>query len=101
LALNGLHGVISQEIVFLITTAVRTSNPTYLEQFITFHNTNFIPAMKEDVWASGGIAPPSLTSTLVGGEWSCSGSARFTSVEMPPVPIGPKAEWAPEPVRMP
>jgi hypothetical protein len=29
LIFNGLHGVISQKIVFFITTAVRTSNPTY------------------------------------------------------------------------
>jgi hypothetical protein len=28
LALNGLHGVISQKMVLFITTAVRTSNPT-------------------------------------------------------------------------
>jgi hypothetical protein len=24
----------------------------------------------EDIWGSGGIAPPFLTSTLGGGEWS-------------------------------
>jgi hypothetical protein len=27
-ASNGLHGVISQQIILFITTAVRTSNPT-------------------------------------------------------------------------
>jgi hypothetical protein len=30
LKLNGLHGVISQKIILFITTAVETSNPTFL-----------------------------------------------------------------------
>jgi hypothetical protein len=30
LALNGLHGVISQKIELFITTGVRTSNPTFV-----------------------------------------------------------------------
>jgi hypothetical protein len=29
LLLNGLHGVISQKTILFITTAVKTSNPTY------------------------------------------------------------------------
>jgi hypothetical protein len=33
LTFNGLHGVISQKIELFITTAVRTSNPTYLWWF--------------------------------------------------------------------
>jgi hypothetical protein len=28
--LNGLHGVISQKMIFFITTAMKTSNPTDL-----------------------------------------------------------------------
>jgi hypothetical protein len=28
-ALNGLHGVVSQKLIFFITTAVKTSNSTY------------------------------------------------------------------------
>jgi hypothetical protein len=33
----------------------------------------------EDVWGSGDIAPPFLTSTLDGGEWSASRPDRFTT----------------------
>jgi hypothetical protein len=33
LKLDGLHGVISQKMILFITTAVKTSNPTY---FITY-----------------------------------------------------------------
>jgi hypothetical protein len=29
LTLNGLHGVISQKMILFITTAVKTSNPTF------------------------------------------------------------------------
>jgi hypothetical protein len=32
----------------------------------------------EDIWGSGGIATPFLTSALVGGEWSASRPCRFT-----------------------
>jgi hypothetical protein len=32
----------------------------------------------EDVWGSGGIVPPFLISTLVGGEWSASRPGRYT-----------------------
>jgi hypothetical protein len=35
LACNGLHGVISQEIVLFITTGVRTSNPA-IGNFVSF-----------------------------------------------------------------
>jgi hypothetical protein len=41
----------------------------------------------EDIWASGGIAPPFFTSALDGGEWSGSGPGRFIPGEYPPVPI--------------
>jgi hypothetical protein len=37
----------------------------------------------EDVWGSGGIITPFLTSALDGGEWSASRLGPFT-----PVPIG-------------
>jgi hypothetical protein len=37
---------------------------------------------------SGGIAPPFLTSTLDGDEWSASRPCRFTLRERAPVPIG-------------
>jgi hypothetical protein len=32
----------------------------------------------EDIWESGGIAPPFLTSALDGGEWSTSHPGHFT-----------------------
>jgi hypothetical protein len=38
----------------------------------------------EDVWASGDIAPPFLTSRLDGDEWSASCLGRFTRVERAP-----------------
>jgi hypothetical protein len=38
----------------------------------------------EHVWRSGGIAPPFLTSTLDGGEWSASRPSRFTHEERDP-----------------
>jgi hypothetical protein len=31
----------------------------------------------EDVWGSGGIPPPFITSALLGGEWSASRPYRF------------------------
>jgi hypothetical protein len=40
----------------------------------------------------------SLTSALVGDEWSASRSGRFTPWKELPVPIGYKIGWAPEPV---
>jgi hypothetical protein len=42
----------------------------------------------EDIWGSGGIAPPCLTSVLDGGEWSASRPCLFTPGEEPPVSIG-------------
>jgi hypothetical protein len=36
----------------------------------------------EDIWGSGGIAPPFLTSVLDGGEWSTSRHRRFTPGEI-------------------
>jgi hypothetical protein len=38
----------------------------------------------EDVWGSGGIAPPFLTSALDGGEWSASCAGRFSPEEKSP-----------------
>jgi hypothetical protein len=38
----------------------------------------------EDVWRSGGVAPPFLTLALDGGEWSASHPGRFTSGERTP-----------------
>jgi hypothetical protein len=48
-------------------------------------------------WGSGGIAPRFLTSALDGGEWSASGTSRFTTGEIAPGThwiggwVGPKA----------
>jgi hypothetical protein len=39
---------------------------------------------REDVWGSGNIAPPFLTSALYGGEWSVSLSRRFILGETTP-----------------
>jgi hypothetical protein len=41
---------------------------------------NYAPS-HEEVWRSGGIAPPLLTSALDGGEWSDSRPGRFTPGE--------------------
>jgi hypothetical protein len=41
-------------------------------------------ARHADVWGSGGIAPPHLTSALDGGEWSASRPGRFNSGEITP-----------------
>jgi hypothetical protein len=38
----------------------------------------------ENVWGSGGIAPPFLTSTQIWGEWSASLPAHFTTQERVP-----------------
>jgi hypothetical protein len=40
--------------------------------------------LHEDVWDSGDIAPPFLTSALDGGEWSASFPGRFTPGETAP-----------------
>jgi hypothetical protein len=43
----------------------------------------------EDIWGSGGIAPPFLNSALDGGEWSASGPGRFNTGEgAPRYPLG-------------
>jgi hypothetical protein len=44
----------------------------------------------EDLWEDGDVAPPCLTSTLDGGEWSASRPGRFTSGEKAPG-VGPRA----------
>jgi hypothetical protein len=38
----------------------------------------------EDIWGSGGIAPPFLTSAVDGDEWSASRQGYFTSGETAP-----------------
>jgi hypothetical protein len=38
----------------------------------------------EDVWGSGGTAPPFLTSALDGGEWPASRPGSFTTGERTP-----------------
>jgi hypothetical protein len=38
----------------------------------------------EDIWGSGTVAPPFLTSALDGGEWSASRPCRFTPGERAP-----------------
>jgi hypothetical protein len=52
----------------------------------------------EDIWVSGGIAPPILTSTLDESEWWASCLGRFTPGERDTVRIGEEVGWAPEPV---
>jgi hypothetical protein len=50
----------------------------------------------EDIWRSGGISPPFLTSALDGGEWSASRPGRFTPWGKSP--LYPLDRRAPEPV---
>jgi hypothetical protein len=38
----------------------------------------------DDIWGSGGITPPFLTSALEGGEWSASRPCQFTLGERAP-----------------
>jgi hypothetical protein len=52
----------------------------------------------EDIWGSGGIAPPFLTSALDGGGWSASRPDRFGPGKKPQVPVGQEAGWASEPL---
>jgi hypothetical protein len=47
------------------------------------HGVFFFYTMK--TWGNGGIAPPFLTSALVGGEWSASRPSRFTPMEIAPL----------------
>jgi hypothetical protein len=42
----------------------------------------------EDIWGSGGIDLPFVTSGLGGGEWSASRPGRFTPAEEPMVSVG-------------
>jgi hypothetical protein len=44
------------------------------------------PRHEEDVWGSGGIAPPFLASALDVHEWSVSRSGSFSFSETPPPP---------------
>jgi hypothetical protein len=44
LALNGLHGVISQELILFITTAVKTKNPTIHNERL--HSMYFSPKIR-------------------------------------------------------
>jgi hypothetical protein len=52
----------------------------------------------DDVWGSGGIAPPLQTSAIDRDEWSASRPGRFTPGIKPTVPIVYKTGWGPEPV---
>jgi hypothetical protein len=56
----------------------------------------------ENIWGSGGIAPPFLTSALDAGELSVSRPCRFTPPPSPEtIPRYPQeAGWAPEQVWM-
>jgi hypothetical protein len=83
LTLNGLHGVTSQKMVLFITTAVRTSKKVKFSLCLII-----LALCHEDVWGSGGIASPFLTSALYGGEWSSSLLRRFTPGKEPPVRSG-------------
>jgi hypothetical protein len=47
LAFNGLHGLVSQNIVLFLTTAVRTSNPTYVEYKLQMLCASVVVATKE------------------------------------------------------
>jgi hypothetical protein len=49
---------------------------------------DYLSTNHEDVWGSGGIAPPFLTSALDGDVWSASCPGRFTPSE-----IVPGAHW--------
>jgi hypothetical protein len=42
---------------------------------------------REDVWGSGGMAPPFMKSALNGGEWSASRPCRFTPGKRPRYPL--------------
>jgi hypothetical protein len=42
----------------------------------------------EDIWGSGGIAPPLMTSALDGGEWTASRPDRCNPGKEPHAPIG-------------
>jgi hypothetical protein len=44
--------------------------------------------MPQDIWTSGGIAPPFLTTALDGGNWSASITGRFAPGER-----APDAHW--------
>jgi hypothetical protein len=52
----------------------------------------------EDIWGSGGIDPPCLTSTLDEDEWSATHSGHFTPRERAPGTMGQESGWGPEPV---
>jgi hypothetical protein len=59
----------------------------YREKLLSLCLINQAPR-HEDIWGSGGIAPPYFTSILDGGEWSASRPFRFTPRE-----IAPRAHW--------
>jgi hypothetical protein len=40
---------------------------------------NYLTPRHEDIWGSGGIAPPFLASALDGGEWLASRPSRYTA----------------------
>jgi hypothetical protein len=74
--LTSQHGVITQKTTIRFFAAVKTAN---LEvKFISELN---YERRLEDVWESGGIAPPFLILALHGGGWSASSPFRVTSRE--------------------
>jgi hypothetical protein len=52
----------------------------------------------ENVWRSGGIASPFLTSALGGGEWSASYSGCFTQRNRPSFAMNKRLSGSLEPV---
>jgi hypothetical protein len=57
------------------------SNNISLFRGIVLPGLNSLSTCHEDIWGSGGIAPPFLTSALDGGEWSTSHPCCFTPGE--------------------
>jgi hypothetical protein len=56
-----------------------TGNPPSSGHFVVFFESQIdIALFHEDIWRSGCIAPPFLTSAQGGGEWLASLPGRFT-----------------------
>jgi hypothetical protein len=65
----------AQSFLYILICVVSPSRETL---FICHHPTLSLG----DIWRSGGIAPPFLTSALDGGEWSAACSGRYTPREI-------------------
>jgi hypothetical protein len=68
----------------------KVKSSVYLIRYALWH---------KDVWESGGIAPPFLTSAIDGGEWSAScpcrlGTARGDGPQYPLDTGGPQSLWS-------